>query len=472
MNNIENTEENEILCKNCNFVFNDKQLYNIHLIKNKCEKNNLGNRYCCPVCDRQFRLLSNLQRHQETIKHQELLKQNESLLNLNSDENIKIINVDLTSRKKELNFDEMNELNRLKLEMPSINLEIESELELENEQFIVYNNNNNVDDTEENKDNNVDDFLINLKKQREKELYNITPTQTQAPITVSNFNSSNSNSNFNSSNSNSNFNSSNFNSSNSNFNYSDSLMNNNLKFTMREDLPLDLKVEIQKTQFELSQNQNQMEMEMQNDESNDDILLSIQKNRTIKYNITKLTPTQPQQINQQPIQPQQPTPKILKQTQPIQKQQNQRLLKQQQQQQLQAEKLQKTNQSNQPPKSNIFPAEYKDTPLWKQLSELVKNPNNDFITKNIVLSFVNMPLNYYGVLCAFIFYSDDLNVKIQLKITLIKSMIDILNNYIKIYNNKQFVWNNKNVVMAINLLQKCNLNQLLDKLTNEAKQKN
>jgi hypothetical protein len=58
---------------------------------------------------------------------------------------------------------------------------------------------------------------------------------------------------------------------------------------------------------------------------------------------------------------------------------------------------------------------------------------------------------------------------IDLKIMLLKSMIEVLNNYIKLYNNRQQIWNNKSVVTAITLMQKWRLNEFLDKLIKEKK---
>jgi hypothetical protein len=314
-----------------------------------------------------------------------------------------------TSETVNVNFDNISSDNNIKLENEFDNIDNNIKLEIE---------------VEEKQQTDYDDFLMNLKKQREKELFNNNPPTAisqhyNKPIDIDD--------------------------------------NPNLKFTMREDFPLDLKVEIEKTKIELNQNYNNDDINQNDGYGCDDILSSIIKNRTIKYNSTIQPQSQPQP---QPQQQQQSQP----QTQPNNHKNKLNHIKKQEQQPPQ-------QQPQQPPQQQPH-NQYKDSPLWKQLEELLKNQNNDYITKNIVLSFVNLSLNYYPIICSFIFYSDDLNNKKQLKITLVKSMIDIMNNYIKLYNNKQMIWNNKNVYMAINLLQKCNLQKLFDKLSLEIKQKN
>ena len=136
----------EVLCNECNSLFSSNEFYNIHKKTNKClKKNNKNNKYNCPVCDRDFRLLTNLQRHQETNTHIEVYKkikekcesENETydIESYNQDnfgviEDVKNIFVDMTPRK-EISFEEMNEMNQKKINMEE------------------------------------DDFLVNLKKERE-----------------------------------------------------------------------------------------------------------------------------------------------------------------------------------------------------------------------------------------------------------------------------------------------------------------
>ena len=108
-------DKKEIPCNNCNFIFSNQTLYDIHLSKCQTNMNNdMKNKYCCPVCDRQFRLLLNLERHQETIKHIELLesvkRENTPLFN---EDNSKNIYVNLTPRR-ELSIEDINNLKQKK----------------------------------------------------------------------------------------------------------------------------------------------------------------------------------------------------------------------------------------------------------------------------------------------------------------------------------------------------------------------
>jgi len=86
----------ELPCPNCHYVFSGQEMFDFH--KTSCpdlqQKDPEKKKYLCPICDRQFRLLKNLNTHAQTIKHLDLLEwhhkqQQESLATTNS--NIKEI---------------------------------------------------------------------------------------------------------------------------------------------------------------------------------------------------------------------------------------------------------------------------------------------------------------------------------------------------------------------------------------------
>jgi hypothetical protein len=164
-------KENEILCQNCNFIFSDQTLYDIHLSKCQTNINNdIKNKYYCPLCDRKFRLLLNLQRHQETIKHIELLESNISQ-NQNQNQNLepildsKNIYVNLTPRRKELSIEDINNLKQKK----ENNLDFHELTETDNiEEMNHIKQTENTENTE-----NEDDFLNNLKKKETPNLSNL-----------------------------------------------------------------------------------------------------------------------------------------------------------------------------------------------------------------------------------------------------------------------------------------------------------
>ena len=123
----------EFPCENCQYIFSDQISFNIHL-KN-CETNKLKDhkqQYSCPVCNRQFRVLANLLRHEETKKHQNLIewhkKQDPSIDPelISIDPNIKNIYVSCNLEN------ENNQLSNLE-DLTTIELETQSEMEISND---------------------------------------------------------------------------------------------------------------------------------------------------------------------------------------------------------------------------------------------------------------------------------------------------------------------------------------------------
>ena len=216
-----------------------------------------------------------------------------------------------------------------------------------------------------------------------------------------------------------------------------------------------MSIEIEKAKLDIDTNFQENDNESSNSNSNnepDDILLSIQKARTQKY----IEKEKNEQSNN-----------TIKNT---------HIPKTTTTDNKQSKTLQNNNNNNQqkPTQNNDINNtinEIKKTPIWKKLSELVKDKtkNDNIIAQNIVLSMVNYPLNYYLIIYYFVYFSDDLTNRISLKIILVRAMIEVLNNYIKLYKNRQQIWNNKNVVIAISLMQSWKLNEFLDKLIKENK---
>lgn len=72
-------------CDSCDYFFSDNDSFNIHL---KNCKNNINtdpkNKYYCPSCDKKFRILPNLEKHNESKKHLNLFEWNKKQLNINT----------------------------------------------------------------------------------------------------------------------------------------------------------------------------------------------------------------------------------------------------------------------------------------------------------------------------------------------------------------------------------------------------
>ena len=110
-----------------------------------------------------------------------------------------------------------------------------------------------------------------------------------------------------------------------------------------------------------------------------------------------------------------------------------------------------------------YPIEFTKLPIWKKLCQIIFDKLN--APRNLVLLFVNCELKDYSPICAFVYYYENLDK--SLRINLIKGMIEVLNNYINLYNKKKLIWNNKNVSVAINLMKNWKLQLFLDSFIKE-----
>ncbi len=384
----------EVHCDICSAIFTDNISYNIHLTLLKCNKDGNKN-YYCPVCDRQFRLLSNLQRHQETITHQELqdkIIKNENIIT--EDNDIKNISVDLTPRRKELSLEEMDKLNQ--------------------DKQLKFNNDEKINDEKINdeKINDTDIFLIQLKKQRELDLLPYSQSQPKTILIEKP-------------------------ELNKKPQIDEKIQIHNISniYTI-EDPGFNLSLELQKTKNLLNEKTDNYSSQDYNSE--DDFLnifkmkqkeLENQKNKEVSVFINSDVKKQSQQI-----------------TKTIPKNNN------------------TINIHN-----KLYPSEFKQTSVWNKLSDLIKKniskPDINIIATKFILSLlVNAPLSEYLIICTYVYYSEDLDKTKEIRISLIKGMLEVYNNYIKLAKHRQFFWNNKNVVMAINIMNNWKMETVLQNL--------
>ena len=369
----------EVQCDTCLNIFTDKISYEIHIKLFKCSqdnKNSNSKNYYCPVCDRQFRLLSNLQRHQETITHQETLEKiikQENIIT-NNDNQTKTILIDLTPRRKELSLEEMDKLNQEKQRNHQ-----DSENENENEN--------------DNKKEDMDMFLIQLKKQRELDLLPPQPQSQQYQPIIK--------------------------------------QESNLNLYIAEDPGFNLALELQNTKMSL------------NDKTDNDISLNY-NNEDEFLNIFKI-----------------------KQKEMLEKTKEKEIPiifpKKQQQQQ-----ITKINTSV-PQNNKLYPIEFIKTPVWEKLSLIIKNnihnPDiNVIAARSILTLLVSSPLSDYLIICTYVYYSEDLEQKRELRLSMVKAMLEVYNNYLKLSKNRQILWNNKNVAMAINIMKNWKIDIFLQNL--------
>jgi hypothetical protein len=404
----------EVHCDTCLATFTDNISYEIHLKLLKCNKDGNKN-YYCPVCDRQFRLLSNLQRHQETITHQELqdkIIKNENIIT--EDNTIKTISVDLTPRRKELSLEEMDKLNQEK--QIKFNDEKMYDQEINNRQI---NDDIQVKYKDDN-DTNTDIFLIQLKKQRELDLLPYTQSQ---PKTISIENSQ--------------LNVKTKIDENSKVNEKQQIINVSNIYTT-EDPGFNLSLELQKTKNLLNEKTDNYSSQDYNSE--DDFL-----------NIFKMKQKELQKDKDKEV-------SIIKNEKKEVKKQPQQITK-----------TIPNNNTTINVHNNLYPYEFKNTSVWNKLSELIKknisNPDINIIATRFILSLlVNAPLSEYLIICTYAYYSEDLDKYKEVRISLIKGMLEVYNNYIKLAKNRQIFWNNKNVLIAINMMNNWKIELFLQNL--------
>lgn len=407
----------EIKCDTCLSIFTDKISYDIHIKLLKCVSGNNDNNknyYSCPVCDRQFRLLSNLQRHQETVTHQEILEKIIAQENIITEDDTKIISIDLTPRRKELSLEDMDKLNQEKQkkynddvnENVNVNEKVNENANVNEKVNENVNENVNVnlnvnENGNANVNENIDMFLIQLKKQRELDLLPQSQPKPQ-PQTFAIEKKTNNKS---------------------------LVLNTNVYIA--EEPGFNLALELQKTKQILSEKPDD---DTEINYNNEDDFLNIFKVKQKELQEQKKEKDIP--ITMSKKQPQQ----ITKINNPIEIQNN-----------------------------NLYPPAFKKTPVWEKLSGLIKNnlSNSDInviATRFILALLVNAPLKDYLIICTYVYYSEDLNKNKEVRISMIKGMIEVYNNYIKLAKNRQMLWNNKNVGMAINIMNNWKMDLFLSNL--------
>jgi hypothetical protein len=416
----------EIPCSRCNFIFNDNQLYNLHLTNCASNKNNdPKNKYYCPICNRQFRLLSNLLRHNETRKHQELLEWHVNKMSSGPNtNNVKNISVNLTdeelestsrkSQSKTFDLDLDLDLD----EKPNITT-LSEEITLESEDPFLANLQNTY--SQQNIQQNLnqtssldshsqiqlniepqieepDNFLQNLIKEREKvfaSFTNISNTSTNTSHT-------------------------------SRKDEKDSRGKQKttkvVGFTIQEDDAVNLRSEIEKAKCQLGsihfyteniENTQKIEKTEDEDEGEDALLNNIQSLRTSKMNNLSA-------------------------------------------------KLEASKKINSESKTvEEYPSSYNNLPLWKNLQVIVKNSQ----APRLLVSFlISTPLNDYPKICTFVYFSKELKENKSLKINMVRAMIEVKNHLNQLFNKRQTVWNGKHIPLTLALMNKWKLEDFLKTL--------
>ena len=458
----------EIPCNDCNCIFSDQITFKIHL---KNCLNNINNdplnKYYCPACDRYFRFLPNLLRHQETKKHLDLINWNLKQLSNNSDStdsqtNIKNIYLTRDIQEKDntnTNTNDDNDDNYINIENNYINIEnnflisntstnnpldnIEDDFLLQLQQSYNQNNQNNqkanlelqiidnfndynnmemnninINKEEEplkiiNKNEIKDNFLENLIKEREKSLNEFTG-------------------------------------------FTNKPNNNNIKNNLNVSNNTNSRLELNNNNLNNNNNNNN-----NIDVNDNDILNQIQLERQKQLNYNKEKETNNNNVfnfNQQEI------PKVIKKEIRNEiRNEIPKVVRNQRHLEIKKEIIKEISKEipkviENKQKNERYPVDFKSNPIWIKLLKMVNDPK--LISYNIILILSSYDISYFPIVCAFVLFVEELDNKKELRLQLINSLIQIENHLIKLIHNRQFVWNtNKNTMQCYNFINKLKLKE-------------
>lgn len=424
----------EINCKSCNFIFGNEQLFNIHL--KKCRKgfknSDPKNSYACPVCDggRYFRLFSNLLRHQETKKHSDLLNWYLKQFKTTEEEEMEdtqtgegeqqIESSSLLEDELNINMNmnmisnEINELKNFENDLESNLNSLEKELNINNDDFF------NKLDKEIERETAVKDH-VNVKEEAVEE-----PVQepVQEPVEEE----------------------------------EDDFIKNLIKEREKDLKKLQKPVEkvvekpVEKenidnkkqVQFNLNDDiknakemieENKMSLSFENSddiEINDNILDIIQTKRTEEA--TKQEAKKPEvkkpEVRKPEARKPDPPKSILKNNTTISEQNN----------------------------VSKYPPQMRENQIWKLLFKIISEPKP---IDNFMIAMTKIPVNQYSIVCTFIYFVEELENNLELKVQLIMALMNIYNNFVRLINIRQFMYNGINLVQLVSTMNTWKLNDTL-----------
>jgi hypothetical protein len=394
-------------CDSCDYFFSDNDSFNIHL---KNCKNNINNdpknKYYCPSCDKKFRILPNLEKHNESRKHLNLFEWNKKQLNINNNNpTTKSINLISDIPEKEEQQGSLEQLIRNR--------------ELELQSYKIPTKPTQPYDTPVQSHNTHIQPSQSLNTPIQSSQSHNTPIQPYRSLNTPIQSSQSHNTPIQPSQS-----------------HKTHIQNK------KEEDDDDLSEEINQTKLSLnlSIDLHQKEIEkVKNQFNNDNFLDNIQEQRTI--------------IQKQIEESQKPTKTVQQPTKIVQKVQFQS----------------KTSQPYKPPESQPqssaikCPIEFKSTQIWKNMSSLINTTKKEDMNKlatTIITSLTKSPLNTYPYICAFIMCSEDLDNKPELRAKLINGLIEIKKAFAKLVSIKQLYWNGINTYDGYVLMTKLNLQEI------------
>jgi thiol-disulfide isomerase/thioredoxin len=387
-------------CDSCDYFFSDNDSFNIHL---KNCKDNINtdpkNKYYCPSCDKKFRILPNLEKHNESKKHLNLFEWNKKQLNINTNnQTTKFIN--LISEIEEKEPQQKHQQNSLEQLIKNRELELQS-YKIPTQQTQPY------------------DTPIQSHNTPIQQIQTIQPTQSHNTHIQS---------------------------------YTP--LQNKIE---EDDDDLSEEIKLTKLSLNLSIDLHQKEIEKVENQYNDDNFLdNIQEQRTIILKQIEESQTTPQQTpiktvqQQTPIKTvqQQPSIKTVQQQPPIKTVQQQSPIKTVQQPQ--SKPKYPIEFKNTPIWKNMV----------SLINNNTKKEDDDKLVIMIITSLTKSPLNVYPYICAFIMCSEDLDNKPELRAKLINGLIEVKKAFAKLISLKKLYWNGVNTYDGYTLMNKLNLQEI------------
>ncbi len=417
-------------CDSCNYFFSDNDSFNIHL---KNCKNNINtdpkNKYYCPSCDKKFRILPNLEKHNESKKHINLFEWNKKQLNINNNNpTTKSINLISDIVEKEPEHSSLEQLIRNReLELQSYKIPTKPTQPYDTP---IQSQNTPIQTTQPIQKTQHIQPIQSIQPIQPKQSHDTpiqsqnTPIQTTQPIqktqhiqpiqSIQPIQPKQS--------------------------HNTRIQSYNPIQNKIEEDDDDLSEEIKQTKLSLnlSIDLHQKEIEKVENQFNDDNFLdNIQEQRT---------------IIQKQIKELQELPKIVQP--PLKTVQKVQFQPQTSQQQL----------PPQPQQSKLkYPIEFKNTTIWKNMVSLINSAKKEDMNKlvnTIITSLTKSPLTAYPYICAFIMCSEDLDNKPELRSKLINGLIEVKKAFAKLISVKQLYWNGVNTLAGYALMNKLNLQEI------------
>ena len=105
-----------------------------------------------------------------------------------------------------------------------------------------------------------------------------------------------------------------------------------------------------------------------------------------------------------------------------------------------------------------YPPQMRDNQIWKLLFKIISEPKP---IDNFMIAMTKMPVNQYSIVCTFIYFVEELENNLELKVQLIMALMNIYNNFVRLINMRQFMYNGINLIQLVSTMNTWKLNDTL-----------